>query len=64
MTNVNFFVLLHMSLAILLVRLVYPITPMSEVNVLIGSNLFLQSLFKSGLFKYFLYTVIHEASVK
>ena len=53
MTKVKFFVLLHTSFTVLLVRLVYPITPMSDENILISSNLFPKSLFKSGLFKHF-----------
>ena len=54
MTIVNFLVLVHTSLMVLLVRLLYPKTPISEEKVLMSSYRLPQSFFLSGLSKHFL----------
>ena len=64
MTIVNCLVLVYTSLMVLLVRLLYPKTPISEEKVLMSSYLLPQSSFLSGLSKHFLMTVVHETSIE
>ena len=64
MTIVNLLVLVHTSLMVLLVRLLYPTTPISEEKSLISSYLLPQNVLFVGFIQTFSNTVLHETSIE